>query len=212
MSSDPSDSPEVLKEKIFASVGQKYQYRAGDMLIEQGKPSDQCYYILKGTVSLRKQGTKKEVAKRSKGDVIGEMTFLLGDLPGVSVVAEGACEAYVLKHSDLVGMLSQDGSMAGQLFKTLAVALSDRISEASSKMRTEVVAKNAKKQEQKTVSGGQTTALNLAKYRQLFGLPKEEALSLRTTCSMRKEQNALKDSTVQFGDLYVFEAHLCFDW
>ena len=34
-------------QKIFASVGQKHQYRAGDMLIEQGKPSDQCYYILK---------------------------------------------------------------------------------------------------------------------------------------------------------------------
>jgi len=28
-------------------VGQKHQYRAGDTLIEQGKPSDQCYYILK---------------------------------------------------------------------------------------------------------------------------------------------------------------------
>ena len=49
-------------QKIFASVGQKHQYRAGDTLIEQGKPSDQCYYILKGTVSLRKQGAKKEVA------------------------------------------------------------------------------------------------------------------------------------------------------
>ena len=34
-------------QKIFASVGQKHQYRAGDTLIEQGKPSDQCYYILK---------------------------------------------------------------------------------------------------------------------------------------------------------------------
>ena len=102
--------------------------------------------------------------------------------------------------------------MAGQLFKTLAVTLSDRIGEASSKMRTEAVAKNAKKQEQKTISGGHSTSLNVSKYRQLFGLPKDEALSLRTTCSMRKENNALKDTTVQFGDLYVFEAHLCFDW
>ena len=40
--------------------------------------------------------------------------------------------------------------------------------------------------------GFSATSLNVAKYRQLFGLPKEEALSLRTTCSMRKEQNALK--------------------
>ena len=60
-------------------------------------------------VSLRKQGAAKEVAKRTKGDVIGEMTFLLGDMPGVSVVAEVPCEAYVLKHSDLVGMLNQAG-------------------------------------------------------------------------------------------------------
>ena len=36
-----------IAQKIFASVGQKHQYRAGDTLIEQGKPSDQCYYILK---------------------------------------------------------------------------------------------------------------------------------------------------------------------
>ena len=35
---------------------------------------------------------------------------------------------------------------------------------------------------------------------------------LRTTCSMRKETNALKDANVSFGDLYVFEKHLCFDW
>ena len=60
-------------------------------------------------VSLKKQGATKEVAKRAKGDVIGEMTFLLGDLPGVSVVAEGPCEAYVLKHSDLVEKLTQVG-------------------------------------------------------------------------------------------------------
>eukprot|EP00966_Prymnesium_polylepis_P140119 3236724-Prymnesium_polylepis.1 len=58
--------------------------------------------------------------------------------------------------------------------------------------------------------GAPTTAAR--RYRQLFGLGKEEGLMLRTTCSMRKEANALKDANVQFGDLYVFEAHLCFDW
>jgi len=174
--------------------------------------SEAAFYIQKGTVSLKKAGATKEVAKRTKGDVIGEMTFLLGDVPGVSVVAEGAVEAYVLKHSDLIGMLAQDAAMSGHLFKMLATTLSSRIAEASAKMRTEVVAKNAKKAEQKTISGGQSTALNVSKYRQLFGLDKNEALSLRTTCSMRKENNALKDTTVQFGDLYVFEGHLCFDW
>jgi len=52
----------------------------------------------------------------------------------------------------------------------------------------------------------------VAKLLREFGLPKEEGLLQRTTCSMRKETNAVKDANVQFGDLYVFEHHLCFDW
>ena len=78
-------------------------------------------------------------------------------------------------------------------------------------MRSEVVAKNAKKAPKKAPMGDAQT-LNVAKYRQLFNLPKDENLMLRTTCSMRKEANALKDANVSFGDLYVFEKHLCFDW
>ena len=53
---------------------------------------------------------------------------------------------------------------------------------------------------------------NVAKWRQTFQLSKDENLMLRTTCSMRREQNAFKDGNVSFGDLYLFEKHLCFDW
>ena len=54
-------------------------------------------YIRKGTTVVLKKG--KKVAERSKGDLIGEMTLLLGDLPGVSIKAETAVEAYVIQHS-----------------------------------------------------------------------------------------------------------------
>ena len=40
-------------QKIFASVGKKEQFKAGETLIEEAKASDQCYYILKGTVSSK---------------------------------------------------------------------------------------------------------------------------------------------------------------
>ena len=138
------------------------------------------------------------------------MTLLLGDLPGVTVTATTAVEAYVVQHSDLAQSLMVDPTLCGRVFRMLASTLSERISEASAKMRSEVVAKNTKTAGPKKTSGD--TTLNVAKYRQLFGLGKDEGLMLRTTCSMRKEANALKDANVSFGDMYVFEKHLCFDW
>ena len=155
----------------------------------------------------------------------------------------------------------------------MAVTMSERIAEQSGKMRSEVVAKNAKGSKPVKKPTGDTT-LNVAKYRQLFALQKDEVrdrlsrlqsppseaaqppfspleiaisalrprpaaarprrrrshpplfsprtrasasrprqgLVVRTTCSMRKEANALKDANVSFGDMYLFEKHLCFDW
>ena len=203
---------EQFREKLFASVGSVSTYKSGEKLITEGQTSEAAYFIKKGSVSLRKEGSAKEVAKRGKGDLIGEMSLLLGDVPGVSVVAEGTVEAYVMEHSTLVAMLLEDPQLSGRMFKMLATTISERITEASAKMRSEVVAKNAKKDESKKGGQKEMATLNLAKLRTLFQLPKDAALALRTTCSMRKEANALKDATVQFGDLYVFENHLCFDW
>ena len=200
---------EQFREKLFASVGSVSTYKSGEKLITEGQTSEAAYFIKKGSVSLRKEGSAKEVAKRGKGDLIGEMSLLLGDVPGVSVVAEGTVEAYVMEHSTLVAMLLEDPQLSGRMFKMLATTISERITEASAKMRSEVVAKNAKKDESKKGGQKEMATLNLAKLRTLFQLPKDAALALHD--GRRKEANALKDATVQFGDLYVFENHLCFD-
>ena len=144
---------EQFREKLFASVGSVSTYKSGEKLITEGQTSEAAYFIKKGSVSLRKEGSAKEVAKRGKGDLIGEMSLLLGDVPGVSVVAEGTVEAYVMEHSTLVAMLLEDPQLSGRMFKMLATTISERITEASAKMRSEVVAKNAKKDESK--KGGQ---------------------------------------------------------
>jgi len=205
----PDTDVEAFREKLFADVGQARTYNAGDLIIEEGKLSENAVYIRKGTALVLKKA--KEVAKRGKGDLIGEMTLLLGDLPGVTIKAETAVEVYLVQHSALSEYLSEKPLECGRVFRMMASTLSERIGEASSKMRSEVVAKNAKKAPKKAPMGDVQT-LNVAKYRQLFNLSKDENLMLRTTCSMRKEANALKDANVSFGDLYVFEKTLCFDW
>mmetsp|Transcript_13813 Transcript_13813/g.42046 ORF Transcript_13813/g.42046 Transcript_13813/m.42046 type:complete len:1038 (+) Transcript_13813:202-3315(+) len=202
-----------FREQLFAQLGTSKRFMPGEVLIEEATASDAAIYIRKGTVSLRKHDNTKELARRGKGDIVGEMTLLIGDVPGVSVIADSQVDVLRLEHSHLVAMLQQDPQIAGRLFRMLATTLSDRIAEASAKMRSEVVAKNAKKSDaSKALGGTAATAQTIAKYRQLFGLDGDEQLRLRTTCSMRKETNAVKDSNVQFGDLYLFDSHLCFDW
>lgn len=99
---------EGFKEKLFADVGAPTTFNAGQKMIEEGKTSESAIYIRKGTAKLLKG--QKEVATRGKGDLIGEMTLLLGDLPGVTVVADTAVEAYVVQHSSLTENLANDPS------------------------------------------------------------------------------------------------------
>ncbi len=201
-----------FREELFQRCGQHTAFNNTDAIIEEGKPSESAIYIKKGNVLLKK--SNKEIARRGAGDLIGEMTFLLGDTPGVTVVAEGAVEAYVLTHSALVDQLRDDPRLSGKLFKMFATTLSDRIAEASAKMRAEVVAKRGGSTKRGTVVGLDRPAqLSAAKMRAHFGLTDStERLLLSLQCSMRKEENALTDSNVQVGDLHLFDAHLCFDW
>ena len=45
----------------------------------------------------------------------------------------------------------------------------------------------------------------------MFQLPKEEKLISVYQCSVRRELNAVKEGNAHFGELYLFEKHLCFD-
>ena len=181
---------ENFRERLFAKVGTSKTFAPGDHLIVEGKALDAAVYIRKGTTTVLKRG--KEVAKRSKGDLVGEMSLLLGELPGVTITAETPVEALIVEHAKLMNHLADEPKECGPLFRMMAATLSERIGEASGKMRSEVVAKNAKKATKKGPVGDVAT-LNVAKYRQLFNLnDKNEQLMLRTKCSMRKEANALK--------------------
>lgn len=206
-----------FREKLFASCGTPETYNAGEAIIEEGRESGCAVFIKEGEAVLRKKGSSTELARRKMGDMIGEMTFLLSDMPTVSVVAIGKVQVLTVSHDQLMRMLEKDPSLAGRLFKMMAATLSERISEGSAKMRSEVVAKSAKKGvadvgAQKAPTAAPHTQASAQRYRELFGLPRDATLLLHSTCSMRKEAGSKKEEAVQFGDLFVWSHHLCFDW
>ena len=66
---------EQFREKLFASVGSVSTYKSGEKLITEGQTSEAAYFIKKGSVSLRKEGSAKEVAKRRDAEGNGIILF-----------------------------------------------------------------------------------------------------------------------------------------
>ena len=80
--------------------------------------TDAAIFIRKGTTQIVKKG--KEVAKRSKGDLVGEMSLLLGDVPGVTIIAETPVEALIVEHAKLMEYLTSEPKECGPVFRTRA--------------------------------------------------------------------------------------------
>jgi beta-adrenergic-receptor kinase len=198
-------------EMIFATAGTSKKLADGDEMIKQGVETDSAFYIKEGKIKLilsDESGNKTTLATRGPGDVLGELSLLLGHDASVSAIAEGTVQCIEVKSAVLLGMLRDDPVQSGRLFKVMATYLSERISELSTKMRSNVTAKSG--------SGPQTGATDMgatdiAKAHAMFQLPKEEKLIGVYQCSVRRELNAVKEGNAHFGELYIFEKHLCFD-
>ena len=70
------DKPELVLE-LFKKAGHTHHIKPGHVLIEQGKESESLFLVVSGELVL-KRGTK-ELARRGVGQLLGEMSFLLGE-------------------------------------------------------------------------------------------------------------------------------------
>jgi beta-adrenergic-receptor kinase len=198
-------------EMIFNTAGQTRKLDHGEELIKQGAESESAYYIKEGKIALMladESGNKTKLATRVPGDVLGELSLLLGHDASVSAIAEGPVTIIEVKSAALLAMLREDPVQSGRLFKVMATYLSERISEISGKMRSNVTAKSASGPASKSLD---MPATDIAKAHAMFQLPKEEKLISVYQCSVRRELNAVKEGNAHFGELYIFERHLCFD-
>ena len=193
-SKDPSQSKEATKKKgnkvvqeLFQSVGEEKEFRGDTMLIEQDSTKDCAYYIKLGKVKLMlktESGEMKHLATRGPGDVLGELSLLLGHPATVTAVADGLVSVIEVDHDALMEQLRSDPAKSGRLFKAMAVALAERISELSSKMRANVTSQSASQQQ---AASQAVPSADVAKARQMFQRPKDEKLLGIYQCSVRRE-------------------------
>ena len=115
------------------------EFAKGDIVLRQGEPATALYVILKGTarvtaIMAEEQddlGRDEEVLLRLKaGDFFGEMSFVDGTVPSLSIISEEDGSRYmVIPHDGLRKLLDSDGALCRRflmaMMRTLATRLRD---------------------------------------------------------------------------------------
>jgi len=203
------DKTAAFVQKIFAEIGAERTLSAGEKLIEQGAATKKMYLIKSGHLDLiltGEDGNEMELARRGPGDMLGELSLLLGEKTAAGAVAVGKVTVIEVDQSQLLDQLTTNAMASGMLFRAVATYLSERIGELSGKMRNNVVKSQAPAKQSHSLS---TT--DIAKARTNFGLPADAKLMNVYQCSVRREQHGVKDAAAHYGELFIFDNMLCFD-
>jgi CRP-like cAMP-binding protein len=111
---------------LIADKAVRLSFNKGAAVVEEGKPTNGVYLILKGTarVELPRRVTFPAI---SAGEVCGEVSFL-DELPATaSVIALEPVEAYFLDRPTLQSMFELFPHLASRFYRSLAANLSRRL-------------------------------------------------------------------------------------
>lgn len=104
----------------------------GTALIEQNRSVPALYLLLEGMlgiyVNIQDNGStwEKEVAKRVKGDILGEMSFVDGGVASASVKALENAWVLALPQTALADKFQQDRGFASRFYRSLGLILFNR--------------------------------------------------------------------------------------
>jgi CRP-like cAMP-binding protein len=117
----------------MARVGVRRRVKDGEILIEQGKPTDSIILLLEGqlSVAVRDVGV---VAQLGVGEVVGEMSLVDSAPPSATVATEGECLVLLLNKNTLLKKIETDAAFGCRFYKALAVFLADRLREMEQRL------------------------------------------------------------------------------
>ena len=133
----------VLMQELSAAELEKVRevtelrrYGAGEVILKQGAPVDAVYVLLEGAVrvtAVMQEGDElvghdEEVLTRLKpGEVFGELSFITGAPPNLSVIAEEPSLVAAILQTRLRQLLDQDGPLCQKFLMAMMRLLVGRL-------------------------------------------------------------------------------------
>jgi CRP-like cAMP-binding protein len=106
----------------------------GDVLIEQGRPSDALYIVLDGTFTVTAAGATEPLNSLGAGEVVGEMSFIDSRPPSTTVKAASISRVFCIPRDALARRLKQEAGFAARFYRALAMFLSHRLRQMTLRM------------------------------------------------------------------------------
>jgi Cyclic nucleotide-binding domain/HEAT repeats len=111
----------------IAEAAQERGYTDGETIVRQGELGDELHVVLEGTILVVQdhEGTTRELARRSAGDVVGEMSLLTRTERIASLLAHGPVRTLRIGYREFEGVLRERPDVALGLLRVLAQRLAD---------------------------------------------------------------------------------------
>jgi CRP/FNR family transcriptional regulator, cyclic AMP receptor protein len=103
------------------SLGRTETVDAGHTLFVEGAPSSNMYVVLSGTAAVKKSG--RRIARVGPGDVVGELSVILGGPRTATVQAETPIEWLVLDQASLRAAIDEVPGLGWHLLQSVAARL-----------------------------------------------------------------------------------------
>lgn len=120
------------EQAALAELGEKYEYKAGDQIVQEGAKSRDLFVIIRGKVTVRialptDNGKEEVVYTMREGNVFGELSLVDGSPRSASVIAEEKVVALKFTFDDLGSLMDDFPRIGYLLMRNIASIISSRI-------------------------------------------------------------------------------------
>lgn len=118
----PSDLERV------ARLAEERGYADGELIAAEGELGEDLHIIVDGTIRViqDREGSERELARRTAGDVVGEMSIITQTPRVATLVADGPVRTIRLRHREFESMLRERPTVAMGVMRVLAYRLAER--------------------------------------------------------------------------------------
>jgi CRP/FNR family transcriptional regulator, cyclic AMP receptor protein len=121
---------ELIEEDIdwLVEIGDRQLIPPAMVLIQEGHCVETLYILLEGELSVSAQALGgREIARLSRGEIVGEMSFVDSRPPSATVRAAQASQVFAIPQAQLAAKLDRDVGFASRFYRALAMFLSNRL-------------------------------------------------------------------------------------